>query len=215
MTVEQAVNNIQHAVYGEEVRGSIAEALLTMNNKGEQDKEDAEAWAVGQRGGVNVGNSDETYHNNSKYYSQQANSSMTTATAAAATATTAQNNAISAKDSAIIAKNEAVSARNDAVAARNDILGLASMLEFHNIVVPANAWVSSSTYAGFNYSASLNLTGVLSSHIPEVILDPAQATSGNYAPVATSGTDEVVIYARTQPSAAITIPTIICKRLVS
>lgn len=215
MTVEQAVYNILHAVYGEEVRESIAEALRVMNNKGEQDKQDAEAWAVGKRGGVTVSSTDETYHNNSKYYAERSNSYASTSTAAAATATTAQNNAITAKDSAIAAKNEAVSARNDAVAARNDILGLASMLEFHNIVVPANAWASSSTYTGFNYSASLNLTGVLSSHIPEVILDPVQATTGNYAPVATSGTDEVVIYARTQPSAAITIPTIICKRLVS
>ena len=33
-------------------------------------KSDAEAWAVGQRGGVDVGSSDETYHNNAKYYAE-------------------------------------------------------------------------------------------------------------------------------------------------
>lgn len=36
--------------------------------------EDAEAWAVGERGGVPVGPSDPTYHNNSYYWSQQAQS---------------------------------------------------------------------------------------------------------------------------------------------
>jgi hypothetical protein len=34
--------------------------------------EDAEAWAVGERGGVPVDPSDPTYHNNSKYWSDQA-----------------------------------------------------------------------------------------------------------------------------------------------
>lgn len=34
--------------------------------------EDSEAWAVGERGGVPVDPTDETYHNNSKYWSDQA-----------------------------------------------------------------------------------------------------------------------------------------------
>lgn len=34
--------------------------------------EDAEAWAVGERGGVPVDPSDPTYHNNAEYYAQQA-----------------------------------------------------------------------------------------------------------------------------------------------
>lgn len=33
---------------------------------------DSEAWAVGQRGGVDVEQTDETYHNNSKFWSQMA-----------------------------------------------------------------------------------------------------------------------------------------------
>jgi hypothetical protein len=35
--------------------------------------EDSEAWAVGQRGGVDVPSSDETYQNNSKYWQERAN----------------------------------------------------------------------------------------------------------------------------------------------
>lgn len=34
--------------------------------------EDSEAWAVGQRGGTDVDSSDETYHNNAKYWAGQA-----------------------------------------------------------------------------------------------------------------------------------------------
>ena len=37
----------------------------------------AEAWAVGERGGVPVEQTDDTYHNNSKYYSEQAAESAT------------------------------------------------------------------------------------------------------------------------------------------
>lgn len=40
---------------------------------------DAEAWAVGQRGGTDVGETDETYQNNSKYYSEVAEMAANTA----------------------------------------------------------------------------------------------------------------------------------------
>lgn len=40
-----------------------------------QSESNAEAWAVGQRDGTDVGSSDPTYHNNSKYYSEQSASS--------------------------------------------------------------------------------------------------------------------------------------------
>ena len=39
----------------------------------EADEEDASAYAVGERGGVPVGPTDPAYHNNAKYYAQQAN----------------------------------------------------------------------------------------------------------------------------------------------
>ena len=37
----------------------------------QESAEDAEAWAVGTRSGQDVPSTDETYHNNSKYYSEQ------------------------------------------------------------------------------------------------------------------------------------------------
>ena len=41
--------------------------------------EDSEAWAVGQRQGVDVPDTDETYQNNSKYYSEQSETSAQSA----------------------------------------------------------------------------------------------------------------------------------------
>ena len=41
--------------------------------------EDSEAWAVGQRQGVDVPDTDDTYHNNSKYYSEQSDLSAQSA----------------------------------------------------------------------------------------------------------------------------------------
>lgn len=37
-----------------------------------EQEQNAEAWAVGERGGVPVPDTDETYHNNAKYYAEQA-----------------------------------------------------------------------------------------------------------------------------------------------
>lgn len=51
-------------------------------------KSDAEAYAVGKRGGEDVGSTDPTFHNNAKYYSEQAESS---ADAAAQSAEVAQD----------------------------------------------------------------------------------------------------------------------------
>ena len=50
----------------------------------------AEAWAVGQRGGVDVDENDQTYHNNSKYYAQQASGAGASAEAAAQSAAAAE-----------------------------------------------------------------------------------------------------------------------------
>ena len=44
---------------------------------------EAEAWAVGQRDGVDVPSTDETYHNNAKYYAAEASGTVEEAEAAA------------------------------------------------------------------------------------------------------------------------------------
>ena len=56
---------------------------------GRQNMLNSEAWAVGTKGGTAVESTEPQYHNNSKYYSDQAGTDATTASTAATTATTA------------------------------------------------------------------------------------------------------------------------------
>lgn len=90
---EQNIENLRTAVYGEEVRQSMIELFdedyETFNTKAAEaaasaraaalsetaaadSEENAEAWAAGTRDGTAVESGDDTYHNNSKYYSEQA-----------------------------------------------------------------------------------------------------------------------------------------------
>jgi len=70
-------------------------------------EENAEAWAVGQRDGVDVGSTDPAYHNNSKYYSEQSAGSATDAANARTAAETAQGKAETAQGKAEIAQEKA------------------------------------------------------------------------------------------------------------
>lgn len=72
----------------EVINGSITEDKLEPNflancrievELAEGYAEDSEAWAVGQRQGVDVPDTDETYQNNSKYYSEQSETSAQSA----------------------------------------------------------------------------------------------------------------------------------------
>ena len=56
-------------------------------------KSDAEAWAVGQRNGTDVQDTDPTYHNNSKYYAGRAASSETAAGNSATSAASSKEDA--------------------------------------------------------------------------------------------------------------------------
>ena len=48
----------------------ISETDLPLFHEAMQKAEDAEAWAVGERGGVPVSSGDETYQNNAKFYAE-------------------------------------------------------------------------------------------------------------------------------------------------
>ena len=79
----------------------------------------AEAWAVGERNGVPVNESDQTYHTNAKYYAQRCEHAETAATeaeAAAAAAVVAQGKAETAQGKAEDAQTAAEAAQ-DAVEA--------------------------------------------------------------------------------------------------
>ena len=93
--------------------------------------------------------------------------------------------------------------------------GYAEVKIFSGVSVAASAWVSDSTYAAYPYAASIACPGVTASHVPEVVFGAAEAASGNFAPVALSGSGTVKIYAATKPTAAITVQSITCIKAVS
>lgn len=101
------------------------------------------------------------------------------------------------------------------VAVATDIptaLSTLGRLRFNNVSVAASAWASNSTYAAFPFRAAVALSGVTASHDPDVTFSVTDATSGNLAPVADTYAGGIYIYAAEKPTAAITIPTIICTK---
>ena len=82
-------------------------------------------------------------------------------------------------------------------------------LQFNNTVVGAASFAATYTYGDYPYRASVALSGVTSSMIPEVIFSVEDATGGNFAPVAESYNGGVYLYAASKPENAVTIPTII------
>lgn len=93
--------------------------------------------------------------------------------------------------------------------------GYAEVKIFSAVSVAASAWVSDSTYAAYPYAASIACSGVTASYVPEVVFGAVEAASGNFAPVALSGSGTVKIYATTKPTAAITVQSITCIKAVS
>ena len=93
--------------------------------------------------------------------------------------------------------------------------GYAEVKIFSAVSVAASAWVNDSTYAAYPYAASIACSGVTTSHVPEVVFGATEAASGNFAPVALSGSGTVKIYAATKPTAAITVQSITCIKAVS
>ena len=93
--------------------------------------------------------------------------------------------------------------------------GYAEVKIFSGVSVAVSAWVSDSTYAAYPFAASIPCSGVTASHVPEAVFGAAEAASGNFAPVALSGSGTVKIYAATKPTAAITVQSITCIKAVS
>lgn len=78
-----------------------------------------------------------------------------------------------------------------------------------NVVVATTDFVVDATYAGYGYAAQIQIAEATSEHIPQVFFSLPQIESGNYAPVALTGTGYVKIWARSVPVTNITIPSIL------
>ena len=83
-----------------------------------------------------------------------------------------------------------------------------------NRSVPTSAWSSDSTYTdlGFNYRASVSVSNVTTSYIPDINFSPADQYSGNLASFADTYNGGVYIYAKTQPTETVTIESAIFTR---
>ena len=68
---------------------------------------DAEAWAVGQRGGIDVDETDVTYHNSAKYHAEQAAGSAAAAEGSAGAAAGSAGEASDSADAAALSATQA------------------------------------------------------------------------------------------------------------
>lgn len=67
--IDQLIATMNEAVADSQASAEESERLAGISG---EYATDSEAWAVGKRGGVDVDQTDETYHNNSKFWSQMA-----------------------------------------------------------------------------------------------------------------------------------------------
>lgn len=102
----------------------------------------------------------------------------------------------------------------DFAAASHSHAGYAEVKIFTNVSVAASAWGNDSTYGAYPFAATITAAGVTAAHVPEINYGATEAASGDFAPVASSGSGTVKIYAAVKPTAAITIPSIICIKAV-
>lgn len=94
-------------------------------------------------------------------------------------------------------------------AARENLGAQKKRLTFVNTNVAASAWAADETYTDYPYRAAIPLTGVTAASFAEVVLSPADAVSGVYAPVCETYTGGIYLYANAAPGAAVTIPAIV------
>lgn len=90
--------------------------------------------------------------------------------------------------------------------------GNCSSIVKSNVSVATSAWTSSTAYSDYPYQASITVSGCTSNHVPEVVFRPTDASSGIFAPVCSSTTNAVIIYATEKPSTSITILTVECRK---
>ncbi len=85
-------------------------------------------------------------------------------------------------------------------------------LQFTSVAVDTDDFAADTTYDDYGYKADITLTGVTVSMVADVVFDPVEAASGNFAAVVSCGTGVVTIYAAAVPEEDFTIPTIIVWR---
>lgn len=76
-----------------------------------------------------------------------------------------------------------------------------------NQVIAVSAWTQDETaLAGYSYKAQITVNGASGDDFPIVAFNQSDAVSGNFAPLAFSFDGYLEIWAKTKPTAAVTIP---------
>lgn len=76
-----------------------------------------------------------------------------------------------------------------------------------NQIIAVSAWAQDETaLAGYSYKAQITVSGATGDDFPIVAFNQSDAVSGNFAPLAFSFDGYIEIWAKTKPTAAITIP---------
>ena len=83
-------------------------------------------------------------------------------------------------------------------------------LLYVNVAIPSTSFASDSTYEDFPYRATMALSSVSSSMIPELTFGLEDAVEGIFAPVAETYNGGIYVYANGIPENTTIIPTIIC-----
>ncbi len=131
----------------------IIELGLEVDIQDSASAKNAEAWAVGQRNGVDVTSGDQTYHNNAKYYAQQA-AGDAMATAADRAAVEAAASSIAAAEAAAQAATQAASGAQ--AAAQSATQAAASAQEMVSHITDGTA-----QYAAYHLGLYLDADGDL------------------------------------------------------
>ena len=84
------------------------------------------------------------------------------------------------------------------------------ILTFGAQSVATSAWAADTTYEGWGFRAALALSGVTADYVPSVTFGIADATGGNLAPVAETYAGGVYIYAKGQPTTAVSVTSVVC-----
>ena len=89
-----------------------------------------------------------------------------------------------------------------------------SIVTAFNLSIPTSAWVESGNLLEeeYLYRAPVAVQGVTGSYVPMVFFEAADALNGNFSPTAECGTNVVYVRAKTVPTAAVPIPSVVCLR---
>ena len=75
----------------------------------------------------------------------------------------------------------------------------------------AVSWTADASVSGYSYKGTIALQGVTSEYMPFVTFSATQASSGNFCPVAESGTNAIYIWSKTND--AVTVPSVAAAKM--